>query len=85
MACVVVTGMAGISPIGDNWETVRERLQCMQNGIQRMDEWNQYERPQYPPWRRRCLISSCPITTGVRICVAWGASRNWRYAAPNAP
>jgi len=40
---VVVTGMAGISPIGDNWESIRARLQQMQNGIVRMDAWDQYE------------------------------------------
>jgi len=42
-ARVVVTGMAGISPIGDNWESIRARLQQMQNGIVRMDAWDQYE------------------------------------------
>jgi 3-oxoacyl-[acyl-carrier-protein] synthase II len=35
--------MAGISPIGDNWESIRARLQQMQNGIVRMDAWDQYE------------------------------------------
>ena len=43
MARVVVTGMSGISPIGDNWENVRARLDSMRNGIVRMDEWDQYE------------------------------------------
>ncbi len=43
MARVVVTGMAGISPIGDNWESIRSRLQQMQNGIVRMDAWDQFE------------------------------------------
>ncbi len=42
MPRVVVTGMAGISPIGDNWETVRARLLQMKNGITRMDDWDQY-------------------------------------------
>lgn len=39
---VVVTGMAGISPIGNDWATVRERLASMKNGIVRMDEWDRY-------------------------------------------
>ena len=42
MPRVVVTGMAGISPIGDNWESVRARLEQMKNGITRMDDWDQY-------------------------------------------
>ena len=43
MTRVVVTGMAGISPIGDDWESIRLRLEKMQNGIVRMDDWDQYE------------------------------------------
>ncbi len=43
MKRVVVTGMAGISPIGDDWESIRQRLAQMQNGIVRMDSWDQYE------------------------------------------
>lgn len=43
MARVVVTGMAGISPIGDNWNAVRARLESMRNGVVRMDEWDRYE------------------------------------------
>jgi len=40
---VVVTGMAGISPIGNNWESIRSRLVEMKNGITRMDDWDKYE------------------------------------------
>lgn len=43
MTRVVVTGMAGISPIGADWESIRSRLQQMKNGIVRMDAWDQYE------------------------------------------
>jgi len=43
MKRVVVTGMAGISPIGNDWPTIRKRLEAMENGIVRMDEWDQYE------------------------------------------
>lgn len=39
---VVVTGMAGISPIGSDWSTVQSRLQSKQTGIVRMDEWDKY-------------------------------------------
>lgn len=40
---VVVTGMAGISPLGNDWATVRERLGAYQNAIVRMDDWADYE------------------------------------------
>lgn len=40
---VVVTGMAGISPLGNDWATVREHLGAYQNAIVRMDDWADYE------------------------------------------
>ena len=40
---VVVTGMAGISPIGNDWMSIRERLGKYQNAIVRMDDWADYE------------------------------------------
>jgi len=43
MKRVVVTGMAGFSPIGNDWPTIRSRLQEMKNGITRMDDWNRFE------------------------------------------
>lgn len=36
---VVVTGMAGISPIGNDWPTVRERLTRNVSGVQVIDAW----------------------------------------------
>jgi 3-oxoacyl-[acyl-carrier-protein] synthase II len=35
--------MAGISPIGSDWQTIRGRLQEMKNGITRMDDWDKFE------------------------------------------
>ena len=43
MKRVVVTGMAGISPIGDNWESIQERLEALETGIRRMDSWDVYD------------------------------------------
>jgi 3-oxoacyl-[acyl-carrier-protein] synthase II len=40
---VVVTGMAGISPLGNDWATIRARLGEYRNAIVRMDEWSDYE------------------------------------------
>jgi 3-oxoacyl-[acyl-carrier-protein] synthase II len=40
---VVVTGMAGISPLGNDWATVRARLKERRNAIVRMQEWADYE------------------------------------------
>jgi 3-oxoacyl-[acyl-carrier-protein] synthase II len=36
---VVVTGMAGISPIGNNWPDVERSLRARQNAVRTMDEW----------------------------------------------
>jgi 3-oxoacyl-[acyl-carrier-protein] synthase II len=40
---VVVTGMAGISPIGNDWTAVRERLGQYRNAVVRMEDWLTYE------------------------------------------
>jgi 3-oxoacyl-[acyl-carrier-protein] synthase II len=40
---VVVTGMAGISPLGNDWATVRARLGERRNAIVRMADWEDYE------------------------------------------
>ncbi len=40
---VVVTGMAGISPLGNDWGTLRERLGQYRNAITRMEQWADYE------------------------------------------
>lgn len=40
---VVVTGMAGISPIGNDWHSVRARLGEYRNAVIRMQEWADYE------------------------------------------
>jgi len=40
---VVVTGMAGISPLGNDWATIRGRLGEYRNAIVRMADWEDYE------------------------------------------
>ncbi|MBL6987318.1 MAG: beta-ketoacyl-ACP synthase, partial [Methylobacter sp.] len=40
---VVVTGMAGISPIGNDWQQVAERLKNKSTGIQFMSDWEKYQ------------------------------------------
>ncbi|WP_137174314.1 beta-ketoacyl-ACP synthase [Massilia sp. HP4] len=40
---VVVTGMAGISPLGNDWPTIRARLGEYRNAIVRMEDWAGYE------------------------------------------
>ncbi|MCF8482380.1 MAG: beta-ketoacyl-ACP synthase [Rhodospirillum sp.] len=37
---VVVTGMAGLTPLGDNWPAIRARMDAGETGIRRMDEWD---------------------------------------------
>jgi 3-oxoacyl-[acyl-carrier-protein] synthase II len=43
MRRVVVTGMAGCSPIGNDWKTISENLRNGKTGIQYMEDWNCYE------------------------------------------
>ncbi len=40
---VVVTGMAGISPIGNDWPAIRAHLGQYRNAIVRMDDWADYD------------------------------------------
>lgn len=42
MRRVVVTGMAGFSPIGNDWNTISQHLKEMKTGIKRMDNWDIY-------------------------------------------
>lgn len=42
MKRVVVTGMAGLSPIGLDWSTVAANLKAMTNGIRYIEEWDVY-------------------------------------------
>ncbi|MCX7564291.1 beta-ketoacyl-ACP synthase [Xanthomonadaceae bacterium XH05] len=40
---VVITGAAGISPLGNDWPTVLARLREGRNAVQRMEAWDIYE------------------------------------------
>nr|WP_235726466.1 beta-ketoacyl-ACP synthase [Methylotuvimicrobium buryatense] len=42
MKRVVVTGMAAITPIGNDWATVAVNLKAQNTGIRRMDDWDKY-------------------------------------------
>jgi len=43
MKRVVVTGMAGFSPIGNDWDDIHDNLKSMTTGIMRIDDWDKYE------------------------------------------
>lgn len=43
MRRVVVTGMAGISPLGVSWPEVRAKLQSLTNAIVHMSDWDRYK------------------------------------------
>jgi len=43
MKRVVVTGMAAITPLGNDWETVAQKLKSQTTGIQRMADWDKYK------------------------------------------
>jgi len=40
---VVVTGMAGITSLGQDWETFSKNLRDRQSGIRYMEEWDEYK------------------------------------------
>jgi len=40
---VVVTGMAGLSPIGMEWKQIREALRNGRSGVQRIDDWDEID------------------------------------------
>ena len=40
---VVVTGMAGISPLGNDWASIRTALGRYRNAVRRMEQWSEYE------------------------------------------
>ncbi|WP_426201733.1 beta-ketoacyl-ACP synthase [Pseudomonas sp. TWP3-1] len=42
MKRVVVTGMAGITSLGSNWETIAGNFAANRSGIRRMDEWDRF-------------------------------------------
>ena len=42
MKRVAVTGMAGITSLGDSWERIGQNLRGGVSGIERMQEWDRY-------------------------------------------
>lgn len=40
---VVITGMAGLSPIGLDWETVSQNLKSLKTGIAYIEDWDKYQ------------------------------------------
>ncbi|PAU60273.1 beta-ketoacyl-ACP synthase II [Pseudomonas sp. PIC25] len=42
MKRVVVTGMAGITALGNDWATIEANFVANRSGIRRMDEWDRY-------------------------------------------
>jgi 3-oxoacyl-[acyl-carrier-protein] synthase II len=42
MKRVVVTGMAAITPLGNDWETVAHKLKAQHTGIRHMADWDKY-------------------------------------------
>lgn len=40
---VVITGIAGLSPLGNDWETISSHLRSGRNAVRMMEEWNEYD------------------------------------------
>jgi len=43
MKRVVITGMAGLSPIGSEWPAVERALRSLRNGVRYMPNWDNYQ------------------------------------------
>ncbi len=43
MRRVVITGMAGISPLGSNWQKVSQSLKSCKNAVKYMHDWDEYK------------------------------------------
>ncbi|MDH5190233.1 MAG: beta-ketoacyl-ACP synthase [Gammaproteobacteria bacterium] len=43
MKRVVVTGMAGVTSLGNDWDIIKQNMQAGKTGIKYMPEWNVYE------------------------------------------
>ena len=42
MKRVVITGMGGITALGDTWEAIENKLRAGINGVRHMPEWDRY-------------------------------------------
>jgi len=42
MRRVVVTGMGGVTSLGNDWDTIKTKLKSGETGIRYMDDWDQY-------------------------------------------
>ena len=40
---VVITGVAGISPLGNDWQNIHAQLRACRNAVQRIDAWDIYD------------------------------------------
>ncbi|RJX30787.1 MAG: beta-ketoacyl-ACP synthase [Oxalobacter sp.] len=43
MKRVVITGMAGITALGDNWDKIEAKLRAGRNAVRRMPEWDYFD------------------------------------------
>ena len=41
MKRVVVTGMAGVTALGNSWQAIKPRLQACRNAVVQMAEWEE--------------------------------------------
>jgi len=86
MKRVVVTGMAGLSPIGNDWNAIRQRLNDLQTGIETMAEWSAYEGlntrlaapvkdfAMPPHYKRKALRSMGRIAQLATLATEWALS-----------
>jgi len=82
MKRVVVTGMAGITSLGSDWDTIAESFAANRSGIRRMDEWDRFTELIHV-WPDPSTISKCRVTGRANNCAAWAGFRGWRLAQRN--
>lgn len=74
---VVVTGMAGISPLGNDWPAVRAALERNESGIVRMKDWDEVDdlntRVAAPAKPLRLIRRCSPASARA----PWDAWRSW--------
>ncbi len=76
MKRVVVTGMAGITSLGSDWQTIAGHFAANRSGIRRMHEWDRFSELNT---RLAGPIDdfSSRRTGPASNCAAWAGSRGW--------
>lgn len=76
MERVVITGMGFLSPLGNDWPTVREALYENRSAVRHMTEWDETDlntRAPHPPPLLNSIRNSFPANAPA----PWDGSPSW--------